>query len=160
MTAITVHESTEITGSISKQIELIASMVLNTVSVRSQRDYGRALTDFLQWYAATGQTGLNKATVNAHVAHLKAQGVPASSINQRLAAIRKLANEAADNRLIEESQASAIGRVDNIKVQGKKLGNWLSHTQASAMLNAPDTSTIKGLRDRAILAVMLGYLRS
>jgi len=141
---------------IQPAMQAVANMVLDTVSLRSQRDYGRALGDFLQWYAATGQGGLTKATINAHVAHLKASGVPASSINQRLAAIRKLAKEAADNGLIDEGQASAIGRVDNIKVQGKKLGNWLSHTQASAMLNAPDTSTLKGLRDRAILAVMLG----
>jgi len=145
-----------ITMPVQSGMQAIANMVLNTVSERSQRDYGRALGDFLTWYASTGQGGLTKATINAHVAHLKAQGVPASSINQRLAAIRKLAKEAADNGLIDEGQASAIGRVDNIKVQGKKLGNWLSHTQASAMLNAPDTSTLKGLRDRAILAVMLG----
>ena len=71
-----------------------------------------------------------------------------------MAAIRKLAKEAADNGLIEETQA--IGRVGNIKIQGKKLGNWLSKEQASAMLNAPDVTTIKGKRDKAILAVMLG----
>ncbi len=106
----------------------------------------------LTWHTTTGQTGLNKATVNAHVAYLKAKGTPDSSINQRLAAIRKLAKEAADNGLIEEGQAQSIRRVGNIKVQGKKLGNWLSREQASAMLNAPDTATLKGLRDKAILA--------
>lgn len=131
-------------------------MVLDTVSERSKRDYGRALKDFMAWYVSTGQTQLNKAAVNAHVAYLKAQGVTDSSINQRLAAIRKLANEAADNGLIDENVAQAIGRVDNIKIQGKKLGNWLTRDQASAMLNAPDTSTVKGLRDRAILGLMLG----
>lgn len=145
-------------NTISQQsaMQRIASMVLDTVSERSQRDYGRALHDFMGWYIATGQTQLNKATINAHVAHLKERGVTASSINQRLAAIRKLALEAADNGLIDEGAAQAIKRVGNIKVQGKKLGNWLSRDQASAMVNAPDTSTIKGLRDRAILGLMLG----
>lgn len=162
--------ATEISTSqhFDKLIERIASMVLDTVSERSQRDYGRALMGevgnhakqlalgFIPWFVTTGQTQFNKAAINAHVAYLKAQGVTDSSINQRLAAIRKLALEAADNGLIDESMAQAIKRVGNIKRQGKKLGNWLTRDQASAMLNAPDTKTVKGLRDRAILALMLG----
>jgi site-specific recombinase XerD len=141
---------------VTSPYDRIASLVLDTVSERTQRDYGRALRDFMQWHVTSNQDGFTKATVQAHVTHLKAQGVTDSSINQRLAAIRKLANEAADNELIPESAAQAIGRVANIKRQGRKLGNWLSKEQATAMLNAPDPGTLKGKRDRAILAVMLG----
>lgn len=157
-TEIVVSQPNAVTTGNNQQntMQRIASMVLDTVSERSQRDYGRALHDFMNWYIATGQTQLNKAAINAHVAALKAKGVTDSSINQRLAAIRKLALEAADNGLIDESAAQAIKRVGNIKVQGKKLGNWLSREQASQMLNAPDTKTAKGLRDRAILGLMLG----
>jgi integrase len=36
------------------------------------------------------------------------------------------------------------------------MGNWLSLKQAQALLNAPDITTTKGLRDRAIIAVLLG----
>ncbi len=36
------------------------------------------------------------------------------------------------------------------------MGNWLSLRQAQALLSAPDVATVKGLRDRAILAVLLG----
>ncbi len=137
-------------------LQHLMDIVLDTVSARSQRDYGRALNDFLTWYARTGQTELSRATVNAHVAWLRERGTPASSINQRLAALRKFANEAADNLLIPESAAQAISRIKNIRIEGKKLGNWLSRAQAQAMLRAPDSETIKGKRDRAILAVMLG----
>ena len=103
--------------------------------------------------------GLNKAAVQAHVSVLKADGVTASSINQRLAAIRKFAMEAADNGLIDESTAQAIKRVPYIKRQGRKLGNWLTKAQAEEMIrNAPTLadSTVKGLRDRALLAVAIG----
>src|SRR6202043_1250804 len=34
--------------------------------------------------------------------------------------------------------------------------NWLSIRQAQELLNTPDVTTKKGLRDRAILAVLLG----
>ncbi len=140
----------------STQIQPIIDMVLDTVSERSQRDYGRALTDFIAWYQQSKHGALNKAAVNGHIATLKEQGVPASSINQRLAAIRKLALESADNGLIDESTAQSIKRVKNIKRQGEKLGNWLSKSQAAKMINAPDAETLKGKRDRAILAVMIG----
>lgn len=166
MNEITVYQPEEL-ATVAPSFQPIINMVLNTVSERSKRDYGRALKDFLTWYQATGQIELNKATVNAHVAHLKQAGVTDSSINQRLAAIRKLAKEAADYivgedvkgnpiTLLPESVAQGIARIENIKRQGKKLGNWLSIDQAKAMIAQPDIETIKGLRDRAILATMLG----
>ena len=41
------------------------------------------------------------------------------------------------------------------KSTGIRVGNWLSQKQAQALLSAPDISTVRGLRDRAILAVFL-----
>ena len=43
-----------------------------------------------------------------------------------------------------------------MKRHGVRLGNWLTLTQAQALLQAPDVRTLKGLRDRALLAVLLG----
>lgn len=138
-------------------IQPIVNLVTNAVtSEHTKRAYGRALTDFMTWHAATGQAGLNKATVQAHITELRGRGVSASSINQRLTALRKLAIEAADNGLIDYAVAEAIGRVEGIRSEGKRLGNWLTRQQAQALLDAPDTATVKGLRDRAILSVLLG----
>src|SRR5262249_32941839 len=52
--------------------------------------------------------------------------------------------------------AAGITRVKGVASKGVRLGNWLTAKQAQALLNAPDLSTTKGLRDRAILAVLLG----
>ena len=38
---------------------------------------------------------------------------------------------------------------------GVRLGNWLTAEQSQALLQAPDAQSLKGRRDRAILAVML-----
>jgi site-specific recombinase XerD len=46
--------------------------------------------------------------------------------------------------------------VKSVKSTGIRVGNWLSQRQAQALLSAPDISTVSGLRDRAILAVLLG----
>src|SRR5664279_1782046 len=47
-------------------------------------------------------------------------------------------------------------RVKGVRKEGKRLGNWLSKAQAEQLINSPDVSTLKGLRDRAILAVLVG----
>jgi len=52
--------------------------------------------------------------------------------------------------------AAGIGRVKSAKTQGIRTGNWLSQWQAQALLSAPDIATPRGLRDRAILAVLVG----
>jgi site-specific recombinase XerD len=73
-----------------------------------------------------------------------------------MAAIRKLATEAADNGWIAADAAAGISRVRGAKRHGVRLGNWLSQNQAQTLLDAPDVATVKGARDKAILAVMLG----
>ena len=87
---------------------------------------------------------------------LEARGLGAVSINVRITAVRKLAVEAADNGLLAPELASGITRVKGVASKGVRLGNWLTVKQAQTLLNTPDASTTKGLRDRAILAVLLG----
>ena len=84
------------------------------------------------------------------------RGRGAVSINVRITAVRKLAVEAADNGLLAPELATGITRVKGVASKGVRLGNWLTAKQAQALLNAPDATTQKGLRDRAILAVLLG----
>ena len=86
----------------------------------------------------------------------KPRGLGAVSINVRITAVRKLAVEAADNGLLAPELANGITRIKGVAAKGVRLGNWLTAKQAQALLNAPDTTTIKGLRDRAILAVAPG----
>lgn len=137
--------------------DAIVKLVLDGLtSENSRRAYERALIDFLTWYADKGKPGLNKATVQDYKVKLQGDGLAPSSINLKLCAVRKLAAEAADNGLIEEARANGIGKVKGVKSAGTRAGNWLTRDQAQRLLGLPDTGTLKGLRDRAILAVMLG----
>lgn len=137
--------------------EALIELVLDGLSsAHSKRAYGRALAEFLAWHAIQGRPALSKALIQRYKAHLQAAGLGAASINLRLSALRKLAIEAADNGAIGEAVANGIKRVPGVRREGTRAGNWLTLTQAQALLNAPDVSTLKGLRDRAILAVLLG----
>ncbi|BDP44069.1 tyrosine recombinase XerC (plasmid) [Deinococcus aetherius] len=132
-------------------------LVLDSVtSPLTKKAYGKALTDFLAWWEAQGRPPLSKAVVQRYVALLVERGLSPSSVNVRLAAIRKLVREAADNGLLGAFEAEAIARVKGIKRQGRRSGTWLSKSQAQELLLAPDVTTLRGLRDRALLAVLLG----
>jgi site-specific recombinase XerD len=60
------------------------------------------------------------------------------------------------NHLVDSALASGIRNVKGVKSAGMRMGNWLTQTQAQALLDAPDTATLKGARDQAILGVLLG----
>lgn len=140
------------------EFDALKALVIDGLnSPHSKTMYAFAIDDFMAWYQTQGNPGLTKATVNAYKAHLlsTAKYAPAT-INQRLSAIRKLAREAADNELISEPQANGIGKVKGIPARGVRTGNWLTLDQAQKLINAPDLTRLKGLRDRAILAVMIG----
>lgn len=148
---------TEIVQIRPSAFEAIAQVVCDSVeSPHTKRVYRAALASFLTWYAQSGRTELNKAAVRAYITQQREAGLGPASINQQLAAIRKLVREAADNGAMTEQNASAILRIQGEKHEGKRLGNWLPKSQAQALLNAPDTTRLKGLRDRAMLAVLLG----
>jgi site-specific recombinase XerD len=131
--------------------------VLDSVSSPiTRRPYNMALDEFMRWYALEPRPGFTKATVSAWRASLEARGLGSSSIVIRLSAVRKLAVEAADNGLLAPELAAGVTRLKGVRSIGVKVGNWLSISRAQALLSAPDAGTAKGLRDRAILAVLLG----
>jgi len=135
----------------------LKALVLDSVSSPiTKRVYNLGLDEFFAWFGQEPRPGFTKATVCAWRVALEARELGAVSINVRMTAVRKLAVEAADNGLLAPELASGITRVKGVASKGIRLGNWLSVKQAQTLLNTPDASTTKGLRDRAILAVLLG----
>lgn len=141
---------------VPQQMQVINLVLDGLTSEHSRRAYERALLDFMAWHAEQGRPALSKALVQAYKAKLQADGLAPSTVNLRLSAVRKLALEAADNGLLDQALANGIKAVKGAKTAGVRTGNWLTRDQAQTLLLAPDTSTLKGLRDRAILAILLG----
>lgn len=79
-----------------------------------------------------------------------------STINVRLAAVRRLAYEASDSGLLSPELAAGIRRVKGAKRLGTRIGNWLTAEQCRSLLRAPCPGIPRGKRDRAILAVLIG----
>jgi integrase len=136
----------------------IVDLVVNRLGAASSKVmYRRALRDFLAWYAAVPGARFDKATVQRYRAHLlEDRQLAPASVNQKLSAIRGLAQEAADNNLVDAQLAHGISKVKGVKTAGTRIGTWLTQDKAQRLLDAPDVQTLKGVRDQAILAVLLG----
>ena len=142
---------------VKQDTQAVINLVLDGLtSEHSKRAYEKALTDFLAWHTEQGRPALSKALVQRYKVVLEDSGLSSSTVNQRLSAIRKLAAEAADNGLVDPLLANGIRAVRGVKAAGVRVGNWLTREQAQELLDAPDVETLKGLRDRAILAVLIG----
>ena len=127
-------------------------LVLDSVSSPiTRRVYNLGLDEFFEWYGREPRAGFTKATVSAWRVALEARGLGSISINVRITAVRKLAVEAADNGLLAPELAAGITRIKGVKMKGVRLGNWLTVRQAQALLNAPDATTNKAVRERGNL---------
>jgi site-specific recombinase XerD len=141
----------------ANEFHRLKALVLDSVSSPiTKRVYNLGLDEFIAWFGQEARPGFTKAAVNAWRVTLEARGLGSVSINVRITAVRKLAVEAADNGLLAPELAAGITRVKGAKSKGVRVGNWLSIQQAQKLLNAPEVSCKKGLRDRAMLAILLG----
>jgi len=125
-------------------------------SPHTRRAYRAALDEFLTWSQGQQTPVLCKALVNRYKAMLIEKELAPATINQRLAAVRRLGQEAADNGLLDASVASTISKVHGLRLYGVRIGRWLTSAGARELLGTPDSGSIRGKRDRAILAVLLG----
>ena len=116
-------------------------------SPESQRSYRHSIEEFVFWYCSEPRLSFNKTVVTRYRIHLE---------GRQLAAVRRLAYEAADTGILSPELAAGIRRVKGSKKLGMRLGNWLTVNEARTLWQLPDAQTLKGKRDRAMLAVLLG----
>jgi site-specific recombinase XerD len=125
-------------------------------SPESKRGYRHAIDEFIHWYCSEPRLSFNKVVVTRFRIALENRGLAAGTINGRLAALRRLAHEAADAGLLSPELVAGIRRVKGAKKLGVRLGNWLTAEEARGFWQAPDAYTLKGKRDRAMLVILLG----
>jgi site-specific recombinase XerD len=131
--------------------------VLNSLgSPASRRVYEYAINQFIAWYCSEPRLALNRIVVVRYRMHLESRGLAANTINQQLAAVRRLAHEAADSGLLSPELAAGISRVKGVKQLGFRSGNWLSAEQGSEVLKHARGDSMRAKRDYAMLAMLFG----
>jgi site-specific recombinase XerD len=138
-------------------LEQSKSAVLNSLTSRSsQRSYDHAIREFTDWYCSEPRLAFNKTVVTRYRINLEQAKYASSTINLRLAAIRRLAYEAADCGLLSPDLAAGIRRVKGVKKHGMRIGNWLTADQGKRLLTAFGGDDLRSRRDYAMIAVLLG----
>jgi len=151
------NSSISVSEPTASDMQTVLKIVLNGLpSPHSKRVYHRAIRDFLNYWEKQDCPTPDKLFLQTYMFHMQEIGVGETSINLRIAAIRTYAREAADLDIWPVSVPAAFARVKTIPARGTRTGIWLTLEQAQALMDAPDRSTIKGLRDRAVLAILLG----
>jgi site-specific recombinase XerD len=136
--------------------QALREMVLNSVaSEHSKRNYAKALDEVYALCEERKQP-LSRALLMEYRAAMLEKKLSASTLNVRLSAVRKLIGEAQRNGFIGVEEAANLAGVPNLSQKGTRVGNWLTREQAKELLTVPDRSEIKGKRDYAILALLLG----
>jgi site-specific recombinase XerC len=133
------------------------SAVLNSLSSpHSWRNYKFAMQQFITWYCSEPRLALNRVVVLRFRLYLESLGLAAGTVNQRLAAVRRLAYEAADSGLLSPELAAGIRKVKGTKQLGARTGNWLTQDQARLLLERADGDGLRNARDLAMLSVLVG----
>src|SRR2546428_14148717 len=138
-------------------LEQSKNAVLNSLAAASsQESYRHAIDEFIGWYCSEPRLALNRTVVLRYRFFLEQRNLAPSTINVRLAAVRRLAYEAADSGLLSPDLAAGIRRVKGAKRLGVRIGNWLTVDQSRTLLGEPPSGSLRGKRDRAILALLIG----
>jgi site-specific recombinase XerD len=133
------------------------SVVLNSLpSLNSRRSYEHAIRDFIEWYCSEPRLAFNKTVVTRYRIALEQRRYAPSTINLRLAAVRRLAYEASDCGLLSPDLAAGIRRVRGAKRLGVRVGNWLTAEQGKKLLTVHSGRQLRDLRNHAVLAMLLG----
>jgi len=138
-------------------LEQAKSAVLNALTSKSgQRTYDHAITEFVEWYCSEPRLAFNRTVVLRYRINLEQKQFAPSTINLRLAAVRRIAYEAADSGLLSPELSAGIRRVKGVRRLGVRVGNWLTAEQGKRLLEATKTDTLRGKRNHAMLSLLIG----
>jgi site-specific recombinase XerD len=133
-------------------LEFFASAIRNP---NTRRAYAHAVNKFLAWCARAGVTSITEVQP-LHVAtwiELQTRTLSAPTVKQHLAAIRHLFDWLVIGQVVPHNPAASVRGPSHTTRKGKTP--VLDATEARQLLDSIDVSTPIGLRDRALIALMV-----
>lgn len=114
--------------------------------------YRQDMTRFFGWCETRNVRALDATTsdVEAYLASQFAERARASSVNRRLSSLKRFYAWRVSAGLLRHNPCALVEAPRNARYLPKNL----SETQVEALINAPDTATALGERDRAMLETL------
>lgn len=139
----------------SAETRFVEFFTANIRNPNTRRAYSRAGTEFLNWCSRMGVAEL-AAIAPLHVAtwiELQTKTLAAPSVKQRLAAIRHLFDWLVVGQIVPYNPTASVRGPSHTARTGKTP--VLDPSEARQLLDSIDISTHAGLRDRALIALMV-----
>jgi site-specific recombinase XerD len=133
-------------------LEFFAANIRNP---HTRRAYARAAEEFLAWCAGAGVPSI-AAVQPVHVAtwiEASTRELAAPSVKQRLAALRHLFDWLVNGQVVPVNPAHTVRGPRHVVTSGQTP--VLDPAEARELLDSIDVSTHAGLRDRALIALMV-----
>ena len=130
-------------------LEFFAGRIANA---RTRAAYGRAVGQFLGWCEARGLRLRDVSPLHV-AAYIRTHPGSAPTVKQHLAAIRMLGDWLVVSQVLPVNPAAAVRGPKHVVTKGATP--VLSPSEARKLLESIDTGALAGLRDRALLSVML-----
>ncbi len=123
------------------------------ISPYTVRNYAGDIKGFLGFLAAQGTHSLdtvNHTTLRSYLGRLHEQGVSRGSINRKASALRSFFKYLKQIKAIDSEPTATL----SAPKMEKRLPTFLTHGEMAQLIDAPDASTVYGIRDRAILELL------
>jgi integrase/recombinase XerD len=133
-----------------------AEWFANLTNENTRRAYRNDVGSFMRFVGIKTPhefRSVRRAHVIAWRKVLEKQKLSAATVRRKLSALSDLFNYLCEKNAISDNPVHGVARPKEGANEGKTPA--ISDAQASALLSAPKPSTLKGKRDRAILAVLL-----
>jgi site-specific recombinase XerD len=133
-------------------LEFFAANIRNP---HTRRAYYRAAEEFLSWCASAGVPSIS-AVQPVHVAtwiEVSTRELAAPSVKQRLAALRHLFDWLVNGHVVKVNPAHTVRGPRHVVTSGQTP--VLDPAEARALLDSIDVATHAGLRDRALIGLMV-----
>ena len=131
---------------------LRASRNASPYTIKNYRTDIRQFLDYFREHGGSSLTKVDRPLLRNYLADLDAVGYVKASIARRLAELRSFG----DFLVLEDVLDHNPFRLVSAPRIPKRLPQYLTVAEVEALLAAPDTSTPRGQRDRAIIEVLYG----
>ncbi len=126
---------------------------VNIRNPNTRKAYARAASDFATWCEVHGIADVRQVQPVHVAAYIEGLQIAAPSVKQRLAALRMLFDWLVIGQVMPMNPANSVRGPRHSVKKGKTP--VLAAEEARALLDAIDTSTLIGLRDRALIGLMV-----
>ena len=136
--------------------KIVLAIVNQKQNENTRQNYASALTQFFRWYRNTEYSELSPEVIREYILYMKHCGHAKSTIATKLSITKQLFRELWKSGIIDNDTYTNLMEIKIKGQRGQRVKTWLSHEEVQLFLRSIQNNSHRTIRDRAILATMLG----